>query len=345
MRALRERIHVSPTSVIATLALVFAMTGGAYAAKKYLITSTKQISPSVLKALQGKAGPAGAAGAAGAQGPAGPAGPAGKGEKGEKGDTGSSGTGTPGANGKNAAVGTPTRKRGMQRRRCDRRSRRLGGHEAITVCNGKEGTAGKSGESVTTATINPGATCAEGGTELKVGTSKAHVCNGEAGKEGEFKGTIALEKASLKGDLVMVRVQRRAAAEEELPIAISTGVPMNGLKTGLVVLWSEEQLPGEPEATWEAAKTYCPGTAAAPLPPAPAVASFIAACFYQNNSGAYHKNGKDETQITGGLNFETPGAFSAELEESGGGLLITGLLKSKAAGPVAVAGTWAIEAR
>jgi hypothetical protein len=60
-----------------TLALVFAMTGGAYAAKKYLITSTKQISPSVLKSLHGKAGPAGAQGPAGAVGPAGPQGAAG----------------------------------------------------------------------------------------------------------------------------------------------------------------------------------------------------------------------------------------------------------------------------
>ncbi|MGH2879601.1 MAG: hypothetical protein ACRDK4_08360, partial [Solirubrobacteraceae bacterium] len=49
-----------------TLALVFAMTGGAYAAKKYLITNTKQISPKVLKQLKG------------AKGPAGPAGPEGK---------------------------------------------------------------------------------------------------------------------------------------------------------------------------------------------------------------------------------------------------------------------------
>jgi hypothetical protein len=93
-------MRVSPATVIAGLALVFAMTGGAYAAKKYLITSTKQISPSVLKALQGKAGPAGPAGAVGAgtpgaQGPAGPAGPAGA--KGE--------TGAPGAKGENGAPG------------------------------------------------------------------------------------------------------------------------------------------------------------------------------------------------------------------------------------------------
>jgi len=35
--------HFNATTVIATLALVFAMTGGAFAAARYLITSTKQI--------------------------------------------------------------------------------------------------------------------------------------------------------------------------------------------------------------------------------------------------------------------------------------------------------------
>ncbi len=61
-------------NVVATLALVFAMSGGALAASKFLITSTKQIKPSVLSQLKGKAGargPVGPAGAAGAQGPAG----------------------------------------------------------------------------------------------------------------------------------------------------------------------------------------------------------------------------------------------------------------------------------
>jgi hypothetical protein len=73
------------------------MTGGAYAASKYLITSTKQISPKVLKSLTGKPGPAGANGANGAAG-LGSAGP--QGAAGAKGETGA-----PGANGTNGAPG------------------------------------------------------------------------------------------------------------------------------------------------------------------------------------------------------------------------------------------------
>jgi len=90
---LRRRFTYS--NVVATLALVFAMSGGAYAASKFLITSTKQIKPSVLASLKGKAG---ANGAAGAQGPAGAIGPAG--------GVGPQGpAGTPGANGEPGAEG------------------------------------------------------------------------------------------------------------------------------------------------------------------------------------------------------------------------------------------------
>jgi hypothetical protein len=89
------RKRVTFANIAMTLALVFTMTGGAYAASKYLITSTKQISPKVLKALVGKRGPAGPAGTAGAAGPAGLAGA--KGETGAKGATGSNGeNGAPG---------------------------------------------------------------------------------------------------------------------------------------------------------------------------------------------------------------------------------------------------------
>jgi hypothetical protein len=62
---------------LAVVALAVAIGGGtAFAAGRYLITSTKQIKPSVLKALR-KPGPAGPAGAQGPQGPKGATGSAG----------------------------------------------------------------------------------------------------------------------------------------------------------------------------------------------------------------------------------------------------------------------------
>jgi hypothetical protein len=81
------------------------MTGGAYAASKYVITSTKQISPKVLKSLQGKAG---AKGATGATGLAGPTGAAGAGTAGAQGAPGTPGTpGKEGPAGKEGKQGPP----------------------------------------------------------------------------------------------------------------------------------------------------------------------------------------------------------------------------------------------
>jgi hypothetical protein len=92
----KMRKRLSYSNVAMTLALFFAMSSGAYAAKHYLVTSTKQISPKVLGSLKGKAGPAGPEGKAGATGPAGPAGPAGKegtlGKEGTPGKDGAPGT-------------------------------------------------------------------------------------------------------------------------------------------------------------------------------------------------------------------------------------------------------------
>jgi hypothetical protein len=107
---LRKRLHLTPSTLIATLALVFAMTGGAFAAGKYVITSTKQISPKVLKSLKGAAGAKGATGAAGAAGPAGAggAGPAGpQGPAGAAGAAGKEGpSGAAGKEGKEGPKGT-----------------------------------------------------------------------------------------------------------------------------------------------------------------------------------------------------------------------------------------------
>src|SRR5437870_9156195 len=87
------RRRVSYANVTATIALFFAISGGALAAKHYLINSTKQINPKVLKALKGNSG---AAGVAGAQGPAGKEGPQGKegqpGKDGKEGKAGANGT-------------------------------------------------------------------------------------------------------------------------------------------------------------------------------------------------------------------------------------------------------------
>ncbi len=77
------RRHLSYANVAVTLALVLAMSGGALAATHYLVNSTRQINPKVLKKLKGPAGPAGpggprgATGAVGAEGPTGAQGPAG----------------------------------------------------------------------------------------------------------------------------------------------------------------------------------------------------------------------------------------------------------------------------
>jgi Collagen triple helix repeat (20 copies) len=127
--ALRRRI--TPPTVIATVALVFAFTGGAYAAGKYVITSTKQIKPSVLKSLAGKPGPAGPAGAAGvgapgAQGPAGPAGP--QGSAGSAGAAGTNGVSVTATESK-AKIG-PCEKGG---------SEFVSGSGKTFACNGKEG--------------------------------------------------------------------------------------------------------------------------------------------------------------------------------------------------------------
>lgn len=102
------RRHFNATSVVAVIALVFAMTGGAWAAKRYLITSTKQISPSVLKSLKGASGKAGPAGLVGPAGPAGPPGAGTVGPAGPQGPAGATGPGGPeGKVGKEGKEGKP----------------------------------------------------------------------------------------------------------------------------------------------------------------------------------------------------------------------------------------------
>jgi hypothetical protein len=135
----RIRKRLTYANVAVTLALVFAMSGGAYAAGRYVITSTKQISPKVLKQLKGTNG---AAGTPGAPGSAGTAGAAGKeGPAGKEGSAGHEGlAGSPGTNGESVvskAVSTTEST-------CDKAggsSFTVGGSTTY-ACNGKEGSVG-----------------------------------------------------------------------------------------------------------------------------------------------------------------------------------------------------------
>lgn len=169
------RRRLTFANVAMTLALVLAMSGGAYAASRYVITSTKQIKPSVLRQLHGKRGArgnTGAQGSSGKEGPAGKSGPAGapgiEGLEGAKGKNGA--PGAPGQNGISVAeTEVPTG---------DSTCEELGGVELksaegkVTICNGKPGQTGF------TKTLPSG--------EAETGT---WVVEGVSAKAGEFKRT------------------------------------------------------------------------------------------------------------------------------------------------------------
>jgi Collagen triple helix repeat (20 copies) len=68
LRGIRRGKSRSGLGVLTILALLAAMTGTGYATGRYIITSTNQVSPKVLKQLRGNIGPQGPQGAPGARG-------------------------------------------------------------------------------------------------------------------------------------------------------------------------------------------------------------------------------------------------------------------------------------
>jgi len=176
----RIRKQLTYANVMVTLALVFAMAGGAYAAKRYVITAPSQIKPSVLDRLRGKAGPPGERGekgekgSAGATGPAGQSGPAGgQGLEGKQGPAGKNGESVT----SKALVGTagPCEKGGG--------SEFTVGTSTTYACDGKEGKAGATG------TTGPEGICSTQNCVLpsKVTETGTWVVRGNNFAEGEFK--------------------------------------------------------------------------------------------------------------------------------------------------------------
>ena len=148
----RVRKYLTPGTFIALLALVLAVTGGAFAATgggggsshATLTTSAAKAKVKLKTGPRGATGPAGKNGANGAPGAQGPAGPAGAtGAKGE--------TGAPGGNG----------------------------------TDGTDGSTGPAGETVFVKTLGPNqGGCDAGGAEFSNKTGKAAACNGESGTGG-----------------------------------------------------------------------------------------------------------------------------------------------------------------
>ena len=91
---LGERVaHAVRRNVVAYLALFVALSGTSLAASRYIITSSSQIKPSVLKQLRGKVGPPGPRGDTGHPGVSGATGV--KGETGPRGEAGLNGEAGP----------------------------------------------------------------------------------------------------------------------------------------------------------------------------------------------------------------------------------------------------------
>ncbi len=149
IRAIREPFGTAGL-VIACVALIAALTGGAYAASGALTAKQKKEVKKIAKQYAGKPG---------AAGPAGPAGAAGA--KGDKGDAGSAGAagkdGTNGTNGTNGVSPVGTAFSGEQNG-CKEGGVKFAGANTTVACNGVKGVAGKDGETGFTETLPPGKT-------------------------------------------------------------------------------------------------------------------------------------------------------------------------------------------
>jgi hypothetical protein len=228
-----------------------------------------------------KRGPKGPKGATGPAGPQGPAGPAGA-----KGDAGAPG-----------AAGAP----------------------------GKDGAPGAPGAGVTTASFNGAkGTCTDGGIEVKSASPAVNVCNGKEGEQGEagedgepWVAGTAPHEVVLKGTWAVHTTA--AAAGEEIPVAISSGVP---IPTSGVQSYNVDLVPPGGPDPFEF--IGCGGTPETPTPGAFGGAT----CVYAEKA-------------TNVKPWEEEDLFSNRLVVgSGGGLLF--FLKAQTAGPVIAYGSWSM---
>lgn len=264
LSALRK--HITPTTVMAFVALVFAITGGAFAA------TGGGGSHATLTASSAKAKPKAKTG------PRGPAGPAGKngtnGAPGEKGATGA--TGPAGPTGGTGPQGNP-------------------GNAGTNGENGKEGTPGTNGKGVISTSFEgtnepAGEPCKkDGGDTVEVeGTGKkSYVCNGSAAGSPETlpegKTETGAYNARFEGELI--------GNSEEISVTdpISFNIPLAVPPRTFNYITEAEQ-EASPK-TGPAAKE-CPGTVEEPEAEAGVL------CFYEGPTVGDRNAAKEANELT-----------------------------------------------
>ncbi len=311
----RIKKHINPATILALAALVFAITGGAYAASGgsgnggngggNSAGSASHATAYVAKAKKksktpaGKPGPRGPAGPAGATGPAGPAGATGPaGAKGENGAAGGNGTnGTPGTNGTSAST--------------------------ESFSGNKHG-------------------CENGGVVVKSASPETPVCNGKNGTTGFTKtlpsgatetGTWAVEgiKITKKGTTFLtLRVAQIASFPIPLAAPLTEGHAHYINFSGMEVKGGKE-LP----------QTACPGSAEKPEAEA---GNF---CVYQGRETLTDETGEAELKLESNL-LSAPHAEAEEASAGTAGVRLAEFTEHDAKGEESQApfgfGAWAVTA-
>jgi hypothetical protein len=225
------RRHITYANIAATMAVVFAMSGGAYALSGSSHAPAARASAASAHAgkvkkrskgavgARGPAGPKGAAGATGAAGAQGPQGPAGeRGPAGEKGAAGAAGK-----EGAQGPVGPA----------------------------GPQGVPGVKGTSVTSRKIEGSeGECEDGGSEFKVGATATYACNGKGGSGGGSGGTLEQGKTE-KGNLSASTAGATYFGPHSAVLALDYPIPLGAEKHELHIVYLH---------AGQAATSECPGT-------------------------------------------------------------------------------------
>ncbi len=295
------RKHLSYANMVATLALVFATTGGAYAVNNAGDSSRGSARAHLSKK---KSKPkAGSRGSVGPRGPAGPAGPPGL--------TGPAGTS--GSNGTSGTNGASVTSSAASAEECPTGGVKLTSASGTTaICNGASGKNGKQGENVVTAELAPGANahCPEGGSEFSVGGNPpTYACTGKEGKEGNIKGTLApgqMETGVWSFQTTAEAIKDHFCNCERVPISFP--IPLKQALTGVGEVHFINEGGEEVTPTGTQTSTACRGTFEEPTAEAGNL------CIYTNEG----EGGEITSQIMG--NPETRGG-ATEAGTTGGFLI------------------------